>query len=160
MRLRVVVVAAALAAAAAGCGGGDKQAQKTDGTPRGGTLRVGISAAPDRELLATLDPASDIFSPPIAELYRCCLLRTLVNYRGATTEDGGSLLRPDLAAALPEVSDDGLTYTFRLKSGLHYAPPYADVMIKAQDIVRGIEYALSLPGYSTGLILVIEGAQE
>jgi peptide/nickel transport system substrate-binding protein len=161
MRLRVVVVAAALAAAAAGCGGGDKQAQKTDGTPRGGTLRVGISAAPDRELLATLDPASDIFSPPIAELYRCCLLRTLVNYRGATTEDGGSVLRPDLAAALPEVSDDGLTYTFRLKSGLHYAPPYAHVTIKAQDIVRGIEYALSLESPSAaGSILVIEGAQE
>src|SRR3954471_11312823 len=154
MRLRVVVAAAALAAAAAGCGrGGGKQAQKTDAPPRGGTLRVGISPAPDAGLLATLAPARDIFSPPISELYRCCLLRTLVNYRGGTTEDGGSLLRPDLAAALPEVSDDGLTYTFRLKSGLHYAPPYEDVMIKAQDIVRGIEYALSLPGYSTGLIL-------
>ncbi len=159
MRLWVVVAAAALAAAAAGCGGG-KQAQKTDETPRGGTLRVGISDAPDSELLATLDPAKDTFSPPISELYRCCLLRTLVNYRGATTEDGGSLLRPDLAAALPQVSDDGLTYTFRLKSGLRYAPPYADVTIKAQDIVRGIEYALRLEPGPTGLILVIEGAQE
>lgn len=162
MRLRVVVAAAALAAAAASCGGGGKQAQKTDETPRGGTLRVGISdTPPDSELLATLDPAKDTFSPPISELYRCCLLRTLLNYRGATTEDGGSVLRPDLAAALPEVSDDGLTYTFRLKSGLRYAPPYEDVTIKAQDIVRGIEYALRLePGYVTGLILVIEGAQE
>ena len=161
MRLRVVVLAAALTAAVSACGGGEKQERKTDETPRGGTLRLGISDEPGSNLLSTIDPAQDIFSPPVNELQRCCLLRTLVNYRGATTEDGGSVLRPDLAVALPEVSADGLTYTFRLKSGLRYAPPYDDVTIKAQDIVRGIEYALRRePGYVAGPILVIEGARE
>ncbi|MGZ8707589.1 MAG: ABC transporter substrate-binding protein [Gaiellaceae bacterium] len=151
-----------LLAAVAACGGDDKQAQKGDATPRGGTLRVGVSDdQPASELLSTLDPAKLEFDPPVAELYRCCLLRTLLNYRGATTEAGGSVLRPDLAVALPKVSEDGRTYTFRLKQGLRYAPPYEDVPIKAQDIVRAIEYTLSLePGYFSSFLLVIEGALE
>ena len=32
--------------------------------------------------------------------------------------------QPDLAAGEPEVSPDGLTWTFRLKPGLRYAPPF------------------------------------
>ena len=99
--LAAFVAAVVLAALVVARQGDDKQARKTDETPRGGTLRVGITDAPPDPSSATLDPARIIFSPPIAELYRCCLLRTLVNYRGATTEDGGSVLRPDLAAALP-----------------------------------------------------------
>jgi peptide/nickel transport system substrate-binding protein len=159
MRLRAAVAAAALLAVAACGGGDDEQARKTDEVPRGGTLRIGISQPGER--VATLDPAKIEFSPTTTELHRCCLLRTLVNYRGATTEDGGAVLRPDLAVALPEVSQDGLTYTFRLKQGLRYAPPYEDVAIKAQDIVRAIEYALRVePTYITGPILVVEGAPD
>ena len=110
------------------------------------------------EALSPLDPANIEFDPAITELQRCCLLRTLVNYRGATTEEGGTVLRPDLAVALPKVSEDGLAYTFRLKPGIRYAPPYDDVTIKAQDTVRAIEYALRLK--SAPFMLVIEGARE
>ena len=146
-----------LTALVAACKGDDKQTRKTDVTPRGGTLRVGTIT----EALPPLDPAKLEFAPPITELQLCCLLRTLVNYRGATTEDGGSVLRPDLAVALPTVSEDGLAYTFRLKPGIRYAPPYEDVTIKAQDIVRAIEYALPLKSaYGTNFMLVIEGARE
>jgi peptide/nickel transport system substrate-binding protein len=145
-----------LVALVAACEGDQKKTRKTDETPRGGTLRIGIT-----EGLPPLDPAKIEFSPPITELQRCCLLRTLVNYRGATTEAGGSVLRPDLAVALPKVSEDGLAYTFRLKPGIRYAPPYDDVTIKAQDIVRAIEYALRLKtAYGTNFMLVIEGARE
>jgi peptide/nickel transport system substrate-binding protein len=159
MRLRAAVAAAALTAVLGACGGGDdEQARKTDDVPRGGTLRIGTI---EPGSLSTIDPAVELFAPEVVELYRCCLLRTLVNYRGATTEEGGSILRPDLAVALPEVARDGRTYTFRLRSGLRYAPPYDDMTIKAQDIVRAIEYTLSFaPGYSSDLILVIEGARE
>jgi ABC-type transport system substrate-binding protein len=40
---------------------------------------------------------------------------------------------------MPELSRDRLTWTFRLKEGLRYAPPLDDVEIRAGDIVRGIE---------------------
>jgi peptide/nickel transport system substrate-binding protein len=162
MRLRAAVAAAALTAVVGACGGGDdEQARKTDDIPRGGTLRIGFVGAGTFGTIPTIDPARIEFDPGISELHRCCLLRTLVNYRGATTEDGGAVLRPDLAVALPKVSQDGLTYTFRLKPDLRYAPPYDDVPIKAQDIVRAIEYTLRLePQYFTDFMLVIEGAPE
>lgn len=154
--VRAGVAAVVLAALVAACQGDDKQATKTDETPRGGTLRIGVVTDVP---LSTIDPAIN-FDPRVSELQRCCLLRTLVNYRGATTEEGGSVLRPDLAVALPKVSEDGLTYTFRLRPGIRYAPPYEDVTIKAQDIVRAIEYGLRLESADSHLILVIEGARE
>ena len=73
------------------------------------------------------------------EILRCCLVRTLLSYSGLSTEEGGTELRPDLAAAMPELSRDRLTWTFRLKEGLRYAPPLDDVEITAADVVRGIE---------------------
>ena len=114
MWVRAGIAAVLFAALVTGCSGDDDKKRKTDETPRGGTLRIGIT-----EALPPLDPAKiEVFAPAITELQRCCLLRTLVNYRGATTEAGGSVLRPDLAVALPTVSEDGLAYTFRLKPGI------------------------------------------
>jgi peptide/nickel transport system substrate-binding protein len=161
MRLPGGVAVAAAAILLAGClgGDGDGKARKTDDrVPRGGTLRIGTVGLP----LETIDPGRVAFDPALDELYRCCLLRTLVNYRGGTTEEGGAVLRPDLAVALPKVSADGLTYTFRLKPGLRYAPPYDDVAIRAQDVVRAIEYALRLPAAALAdyPMLVIEGASD
>jgi peptide/nickel transport system substrate-binding protein len=85
-----------------------------------------------------LDPQKAYFGDSW-ELMRCCLLRTLLSYTGAPTAQGGAILHPDLAAAMPTVSGDGLTWTFRLKPGLHYAPPLEQVEIKAQDIIRALE---------------------
>jgi peptide/nickel transport system substrate-binding protein len=162
MRIPARAAALALAALLAGCAGdGDSEGDQTDEIPRGGTLRIGFVGAADVGTIPTMDPAVIEFEPGMSELHRCCLLRTLVNYRGATTEDGGAVLRPDLAIALPKVSEDGLAYTFRLKPDLRYAPPYEDVPIKAQDIVRAIEYALAgKPAFLAGFLFVIEGAQE
>jgi peptide/nickel transport system substrate-binding protein len=161
-RCGLAVFLACVTALAVGCMSEDDEATRTtDDIPRGGTLRIGTTGpAGEGGSIPTLDPAlPNFFAPEVSELHRCCLLRTLVNYRGATTEDGGAVLRPDLAVALPTVSDDGLTYTFRLKSGLRYAPPYDDVSIRSRDVVRAVEYALGLgPGFTTETLLVIEGA--
>ncbi len=73
------------------------------------------------------------------ELARCCLLRTLFSYNGKPAEEGGADVRPDLAEGMPEVSSDGLTWTFRLRRGLRYAPPFEDTPIIALDIVRALE---------------------
>ena len=116
----------------------------------GGSIHVGLThywerytfgQAPGLLLDLVLDPAESFGAQ--GELFRCCLLRTLLSYTGQPTADGGAELRPDLATALPEVSGDGLTWTFHLKQGLHYAPPLEDTEIVAADIVRAIERDLT-----------------
>jgi ABC-type transport system substrate-binding protein len=53
------------------------------------------------------------------------------------------VLRPDLATALPRVSADGLTWTFHLKDGIRYAPPFGDREIVAADVIRAVERTLT-----------------
>ena len=48
--------------------------------------------------------------------------RTLLTYFHTSGENGNSLT-PDLAEDFPEVSADGLTYTFHLKDGIMFGPP-------------------------------------
>lgn len=99
---------------------------------RGGTLRVVTTGLfPD-----TLDPKE--WSKQTWEILRCCLLRTLLSYNGRPTDQGGSMVRPDLASGMPDVSADGLTWTFHLKRGVRYAPPLQDTEIVAQDFVRAL----------------------
>ena len=106
-----------------------------DTTPRGGTLRV---AVPTFTGTVNLDPQNSYWGAEW-ELFRCCLLRTLYSYNGKPTEEGGGEPRPDLAIGSPVVSADGLTWTFRLKQGLRYAPPFEDTPITAPDVVRALE---------------------
>ena len=117
---------------------------------RGGTLHVAADwqrvagwVGPNGEWDAQLDPQYEYDSYSPWELFRCCLLRTLLSYNGRGAEQGGSVVRPDLAAAMPHVSTDGLTWIFHLKEGLHYAPPLANVEITSPDIVRAIERTFS-----------------
>jgi peptide/nickel transport system substrate-binding protein len=143
----------ALAAAAmlllVGCGGvAAPTAPTSPAPPRGGTLRIAVpSGCPPPSQLAACEAAGDpsrALDPhgaawyDSAELMRCCLLRTLVSYEGRPTEQGGTIMQPDLAASLPEVSDDGLAWTFRLRPGIRYAPPLGDVEVTSADFVRAL----------------------
>ena len=114
---------------------------------RGGTLRlvVPVTELDDFSYQPPwfLDPVQD-FSRGTRELLRCCLGRTLYSYNGRSIEEGGARLQPDLAAAFPEVSADGLTWTIRLKPGLHWGPPLEAVEISATDVIRSLHRALSL----------------
>lgn len=137
-RVAGVVVACALLAAA--CGGGGDGAPATDvptsgaEPASGGTLRVALVS----DVQEAFDPQKEYYG--VAWEYdRCCLLRTLMSYNGKTTEEQGAELFPDLAAEMPEISDDGLTWTFTLQPGLMYAPPLDDVEITAGDFVRAME---------------------
>jgi peptide/nickel transport system substrate-binding protein len=84
------------------------------------------------------DPQSQTFVPDF-ELDRCCFMRTLMSYTGGSPADEGTIPRPDVARAPPTVSTDGLTWTFRLRPGLHYAPPFDDTEIVAADFIRSLE---------------------
>lgn len=133
------VLAAIVALIVATCTSADDGTERPTGSGgtsrRGGTLRVAVSDS--NAFFVDLDPATWV--PHAWELARCCLLRTLYSYNGMPAEEGGAELRPDLAQGMPEVSSDGLTWTFRLKRGLRYAPPFEDTPIIAPDIVRGLE---------------------
>ena len=107
----------------------------------GGTLRVGIwveDPANTEWRTLFLDPQIYFWHP----LVRCCLHRTLLSYPGVALPDGGALLQPDLADALPTVSPDGLTWTFHLRDGVRYAPPFEDREIVARDFITALERAI------------------
>jgi ABC-type transport system substrate-binding protein len=142
-RVRALALSGVLATLAWACTSGGGTEPPTDDKPAlvGGTLRLALVASPSQlEDPGILDPARpyDPFGRIDPELMRCCLLRTLLSYSGLPVEEGGTELRPDLAAAMPEVSEDGLTWTFRLKRGIHYAPPLEEAEITAADIARAI----------------------
>jgi ABC-type oligopeptide transport system substrate-binding subunit/class 3 adenylate cyclase/streptogramin lyase/predicted Ser/Thr protein kinase len=84
----------------------------------------------------------------------------LLNYPDAPAPRGSRLV-PDVAAAMPTVSGDGRTYTFRIRPGFRFSPP-SNQQVTAQTFKYSIERALSpglgpeAPGY--GFLSDIVGA--
>ena len=111
----LALVLGLLAAACGGSGDGGKGGNAT--VTRGGVFR---SATTDFSFSNGFDPTGE-YSARGFNLY-APLLRTLVGYRrvGGPPENE---LQPDLATALPEPTDGGLTYTFKLRPGVKWAPP-------------------------------------
>ena len=136
-------------------GGGAKDSSASPNPAAGGTLTVGMDGA----LFFGLDPQNE-WSFSAWELFRCCLLRTLMSYDG-TSGVSGTEPKPDLAAAPPDVSTDGLTWTFHLRPDLHYGPPLQDVPITSPDIVRALLRAgdphTANVGLSSAYLANIEG---
>ncbi|MET8971914.1 ABC transporter substrate-binding protein [Streptomyces hydrogenans] len=84
--------------------------------------------------------------------------RTLMTYAAEPGEKGLSVV-PDLAAAQPEVSSDGRTYTFRLRPGLKFED---GTPITAADVKYGIErtFAPEIVGGPTYLVDVLDQKQN
>jgi len=75
---------------------------------------------------------------------------------------GGWELVPEVAADMPEISDDGRTYTFRVRDGFSFSPP-SNEAVTAETFRYSIERALSpaLESQFTAQYLSdIEGAEE
>lgn len=124
---------------------------------KGGTLEVNLVRGGPAGAV-NLDPQTS-YDFDGFEIFRCCLVRTLLSYTGRPTALGGAELHPDLAASLPDVSADNLTWTFRLKTGLRYGPPFTDTEIVAPDIVRGLERTARVGAYPN-YYTVIEGFSD
>ncbi len=137
-RLRWLAMLAAVALAAAACSGGSTSPPPSGGSTgkivKGGTLHIGMAS----DFHEALDPAREYYTIGW-EFLRCCLARTLLSYNGEGVTQGGANPIPDLATAMPTASSDGLTWTFKIRSGIHYGPPLQDVTVTAQDFVRAIE---------------------
>jgi tRNA A-37 threonylcarbamoyl transferase component Bud32 len=62
----------------------------------------------------------------------------------------GTRLRPEIAKAMPTVSPDGRTYTFRIRAGYRFSPPSGEA-VTAQTFRHTLERALSPKNvYSAG----------
>ena len=121
-QVRLVGLALALGLVAAACGGGNNNNGGSSGgnqaTPqKGGVLRTAQS---DFGFTNGFDPTGEYIASAIG-LYGA-MTRTLMGYKHIANAAGNELV-PDLAEAAPEISSDGLKYTFKLRSGIKWAPP-------------------------------------
>ncbi len=124
-------------------GGGDGEAKK------GGSITISQTSQPDY-----MDPALTYTVNGIEPLW--LVYTPLITY---AREDGpeGSKLIPGLAEDLPEISEDGLTYTLTLRKGLKYSDGSP---VKAADFEHTIKRVLNLESGGSAFYLVIDGAQD
>ncbi|MBI2895318.1 MAG: hypothetical protein HYY06_17315 [Deltaproteobacteria bacterium] len=118
---------------------------------RGGTLRIARESDPD-----SLDPgrSSGWYTARIL----VCVHRQLLTFADAEEPEGYELV-PDLAVALPEVSEDGRRYTLQVRGGVRYSPPVARE-VEARDFQYAIERVLRLATPAAPSYTGIEGARE
>ena len=111
----------------------------------GGTLRV-----ESYEGIDFADPALAYLPGSWQMLYAAC--GTLLHYP-SVPGDAPSQLAPDLAAARPAVSPDGLTYTFRIRRGFRFSPPSGEP-VTARAFKRTIERTLHPRMRSPGAVVL------
>jgi len=143
---------AALAVAAAGCGSSNKSSSSSgsntsttsssggttgtsqgysNGTPaKGGTYTVGWEQS--FGFTDNLDPTGEYLGNAWAILNNL-LVRALIGYKHQAGAAGNELVG-DLATDVPQPTDNGLTYTYHLRSGIKYGPP-VDRAVTAKDVV-------------------------
>jgi peptide/nickel transport system substrate-binding protein len=137
MRIKRFVSAGALALALslvmAACSEGPSspEEQSEKGVRPGGTLTYEFE---EFGYTSGFDPSGEYLSSAWG-LYSNLLLRTLVNYKHIEGPEGNELV-PDLAAEMPEISDDGLTYTFTLRDDVNFGPPVSRPITS-----KDVEYA-------------------
>jgi peptide/nickel transport system substrate-binding protein len=153
--LAALALTASLGLASAGCVGGDSPAR---GEPagrkgvKGGTLRVVNVADVD-----SLDPA--VASQPSSRALLRLYARTLYSWDSSATGDAIAVPVPDLAEGLPSVSDDQLTWTFRVRPGGAYAPP-VNHEVTAADFVYAVRRQVQRRRPDNGYVWMIKGARE
>jgi peptide/nickel transport system substrate-binding protein len=132
-----------------GCGGGDDGAGSGGDAKRGGSITIAQTSQPDY-----LDPALSytvngwepmwlVYTPPLT-------------YRRAEGKEGTELI-PGTADALPEVSEDGRTYTFRIREGIKYSNGRP---VRASDFEHTIKRVLNMESGGAAFYEGIVGAKE
>ncbi|MFJ5883654.1 ABC transporter substrate-binding protein [Kitasatospora cineracea] len=119
---------------------------------KGGTLNLWTTTDVD-----SLDPGRAYYAS--VWNYERFYTRTLLAFDGQPGKAGLELV-PDLASAKPEISADGKTYTFKLKSGLKFED---GSVITSKDIKYGIERIFAqdvVSGGPTYLINELDQGQD
>lgn len=132
--LRLAAILLGLMLISAACAGGQTGGGETDeSVQKGGTI---TRESTSFDFTSGFDPSGEYLGTTFG-FFSQALLRTLVNYRHVGDEAGNEVL-PDLAADMPEISDDGLTYTFTLKEGVKFGPP-VDRDVACDDVLYAFE---------------------
>jgi len=149
-----VVVLAACSSSGSGTGSSPAASGSASGTAsgqNGGTITIASGTPP-----LSADPGLD-FTTQGNELYSVVDTPLLTFARGVEGV-GGSKIIPGLAKALPTVSNGGKTYTFILRSGLHYSN---GVAIKASDVTYALERDMKIPWQAASFVSAyIKGGTE
>jgi peptide/nickel transport system substrate-binding protein len=143
----VAVLAAAAVAAIAlvACGSSGSAATGKEG----GTLDVTYASFPDY-----LDPQLSYTQEGWTAMYDTYL--PLLTYKHASGPEGSEVV-PALAKALPEVSNDGKTYTLFLRKGLEYSNGKP---VKASDFPYSVERMFKLNSPGSPFYTTIVGAEK
>jgi YVTN family beta-propeller protein len=131
--------------------------------PAGGSVHFAAQTDVDAPDFASgepgdnLDPALAGFPPSTKLLYATCA--KLLNYPDRAGPVGSTLV-PEVAQALPAVSDGGRSYTFTIRRGFRFSPP-SNAPVTAQTFKYTIERALSpkVKGYGATVLNDIAGAR-
>ncbi|MCG7207452.1 ABC transporter substrate-binding protein [Streptomyces arenae] len=162
--LAAVAVVGALALTTSACTGSNSSAATSNGgssfnaaatsivnpsTKAGGTLKLW-----SRQDVDSLDPAISYFGLTwdLERFY----VRTLIGYPpkpGAT----GLKLQPDLAQAMPTITNGGKTYTFKLRSGIKFSD---GTPVTSKDIKYGIERIFAQDVLPNGPVYLIQDLDE
>jgi len=108
----------------------------------GGTITIASGTAP-----LSADQGLD-FTTQGTELYSVVNTPLLTFKRGVEGVAGTQIV-PGLAQSLPTVSNGGKTYTFTLRSGLHYSDGTA---IKASDVTYALERDIKIPWQAASFV--------
>ncbi len=124
-----VLVATACKSSSTSTGGGPSGAVARGGTFRTATQSFGYTDA--------FDPTGEYLGSAWG-LYSQLLVRGLMTYNHQDAAQGGDTPVPDIAMAMPQVSSDGMTYTFTLKNNVMFGPPI-DRAVTSHDIEYAFE---------------------
>ena len=131
-----ISLVAVLSLVAAACGGGSSTAGGPSGgggPTRGGTYRTATQSLSNTD---TFDPVGEYYGYAWG-LYQQLMLRGLYNYNHIADLPGDTP-QPDLATGPPQISSDGLTYTFTIRNNVKWGPPL-DRPVTTKDIEYAFE---------------------
>ena len=151
-RLFALIAALALASSVifAACGDSDDSSDSSSGAAaEGGEVTISQTSQPDY-----LDPALTYTVNGIEPLW--LVYTPLLTYPHVEGEAGAELI-PGLAEDLPEISEDGLTYTLTLRDGLKFSD---GTPVVASDFEHTIKRVLNLESGGAPFYQIIEGATE
>ena len=150
MRRILFLVPLLLLAVSAGCGSGSSSSAGSAGAPvNGGTLEGAIPDNPDH-----LDTGIS-FAVEGWELLEATN-NGLLTFKKA---GGGqqSVIEPDIATAMPVVTDNGRTYTFHVRKGVMFSPP-VNRAVRPSDFQYAIERLFHVGSPGVGFYTNIAGA--
>jgi peptide/nickel transport system substrate-binding protein len=148
--VRRVLLSAAVAVVAAGCGSGSGATSGPAGAVvNGGVLQAGIPDDPDH-----LDTGIS-YAVEGWELLEATN-NGLLTFRKAAGAAGSQVV-PDIATAMPVVSDGGRTYTFHVHPGVRFSPP-VNRAVRPSDFAYAIERLFHVGSPGVGFYTIIQGA--